>query len=86
MQLYAPPGLRRPAPLGRPQCGCRRSLAPPPTASTAGPSFLQKLGRVITEKAQSDLERLTKGASKTRDRLGVRIYGGVGGVGEEFRG
>lgn len=52
----------------------RRPLAPPPAAST-GPSLLQKLGRVIQEKAQSDFDRLTKGASKTRDRLGVSWKG-----------
>jgi hypothetical protein len=34
--------------------------------------MLQKLGRVLKEKAATDLERITKGASKTREKLGVR--------------
>jgi hypothetical protein len=33
---------------------------------------LQKLGRVLREKAATDLDRILHGASKTRERLGVR--------------
>ena len=38
----------------------------------AGPGLIQKLGRVLKEKAQGDLGRVFNGASKTRERLGVR--------------
>ena len=38
----------------------------------AGPGLIQKLGRVLKEKAQGDLDRVFNGASKTRERLGVR--------------
>ncbi len=37
----------------------------------AGAGLLQKLGRVLREKAATDLERITKGTSKTREKLGV---------------
>lgn len=37
----------------------------------AGPGLIQKLGRVLREKAQGDLDRVFNGASKTRERLGV---------------
>ena len=37
----------------------------------AGPGLLQKLGRVLKEKAQGDLDRVFSGTSKTRERLGV---------------
>ncbi|CAL8466922.1 g6458 [Coccomyxa elongata] len=36
-----------------------------------GAGLLQKLGRVLREKAATDLERITKGTSKTREKLGV---------------
>jgi fused signal recognition particle receptor len=49
----------------------RRGAAAGPCC--AGPSLLQKLGRVLQEKVAADVERLTQGASKTRDRLGVRF-------------
>ena len=38
----------------------------------AGPGLLQKLGRVLKEKAQGDLDRVFKGTSKTRQKLGVK--------------
>ncbi len=42
-------------------------------ASTgAGAGLLQKLGRVLREKASTDLDRILHGASKTREKLGVR--------------
>ncbi len=34
-------------------------------------NFLSKLGRVFKEKAQGDFDRLFKGTSKARERLGV---------------
>lgn len=37
----------------------------------AGPGFLQRLGRVIKEKAAGDFDRFFAGTSKTRERLGV---------------
>lgn len=37
-----------------------------------GPSILEKLGRVLKEKAVGDFERVFKGTSKTREKLGVR--------------
>lgn len=40
-------------------------------AAVSGPNFLQKLGRVLKEKATGDFDRVVKGASKTRERLGV---------------
>lgn len=39
----------------------------------AGPGLIQKLGRVLKEKAQGDLDRIFSGTSKTRERLGVRL-------------
>ena len=45
------------------------SAAPPDAAGT--PGVLQKLGRVLKEKAAGDYERFFKGTQKTRDRLGV---------------
>ena len=62
----------------------RVALSPtnPPTArpapeqtrasSTSSASVLQKLARVLKEKAQQDFERIVKGTSKTREKLGVR--------------
>lgn len=38
----------------------------------AGPGLLQKLGRVLKEKAQGDLDRVFKGTLKTRQKLGVK--------------
>lgn len=35
------------------------------------PGLIQKLGRVLKEKAQGDLDRIFSGTSKTRERLGV---------------
>ena len=40
----------------------------------AGPGLIQKLGRVLREKAQGDLDRVFNGASKTRERLGVGLW------------
>ena len=39
----------------------------------AGSGLLQKMGRVLKEKATGDLDRIFKGTSKTRERLGVRL-------------
>ncbi len=39
----------------------------------AGPGLFKKLGRVLREKAAGDLERVFKGTSKTREKLGVRL-------------
>jgi fused signal recognition particle receptor len=47
-----------------------RAPALAPQASN-GPSLLQKLGRVLKEKAAGDYERYIKGATKTRERLGL---------------
>lgn len=48
----------------------RRSQRPQQICA-AGPGLIQKLGRVLKEKAQGDLDRVFNGASKTRERLGV---------------
>eukprot|EP00877_Chromochloris_zofingiensis_P008011 jgi/Chrzof1/3463/Cz12g26150.t1_FTSY[v5.2] len=40
-------------------------------ASTSNPGLLQKLGRVLKEKAAGDVERFFKGTTKTRERLGL---------------
>ncbi len=40
-------------------------------SSGAGAGVLQKLGRVLREKAATDLDRILNGASKTREKLGV---------------
>ncbi|GFR49985.1 hypothetical protein Agub_g12129 [Astrephomene gubernaculifera] len=40
-------------------------------SSGGGPSLLQRLGRVIKEKAAGDFDRFFKGTSKTRERLGL---------------
>ena len=42
----------------------------------AGPGVLQKLGRVLKEKAVGDFERVFQGTSKTREKLGVRCSAG----------
>lgn len=42
-------------------------------ASTSNPGLLQKLGRVLKEKAAGDVERFFKGTTKTRERLGVGV-------------
>lgn len=42
-------------------------------ALAAGPNILQKLGRVLKEKAAGDLDRVFKGTSKTREKLGVTV-------------
>jgi fused signal recognition particle receptor len=39
--------------------------------STAQPTLLSRLGRVLREKAQGDYERFVKGTEKTRERLGL---------------
>lgn len=39
--------------------------------AAASPGLLQKLGRVIKEKAGEDFQRVFQGASKTREKLGV---------------
>jgi len=43
-------------------------------AATSGTSALQKLARVFREKAQQDMDRIVKGTSKTREKLGVRTH------------
>ena len=40
-------------------------------STAAGSGLFRKLGRVLREKAAGDLERVFKGASKTREKLGV---------------
>lgn len=40
-------------------------------SSSSGPGLLQRLGRVIKEKAAGDFDRFFKGTSKTRERLGL---------------
>lgn len=40
-------------------------------AETQTPSLLQKLGRVLREKTVGDIDRVFKGTSKTREKLGV---------------
>lgn len=37
----------------------------------AGPSLIQKVARVVREKASEDFDRIVKGTSKTREKLGV---------------
>jgi hypothetical protein len=59
------------------------SSAPPSSSSSAGPNLLQRLGRVLREKAAGDLERFSAGTAKTRERLGVRLGRG-GGCGLEM--
>ncbi|KIY92346.1 chloroplast SRP receptor [Monoraphidium neglectum] len=40
-------------------------------ASASAPNVLQKLGRVLREKAAGDLDRFVRGTTKTRERLGL---------------
>lgn len=40
-------------------------------AASGGTGFFTKLGRLIKEKAKSDIEKLFSGFSKTRDNLAV---------------
>jgi hypothetical protein len=51
---------------------CRCHLQVQAAASASGTGVLQKLARVFKEKAQQDLDRIVKGTSKTREKLGVR--------------
>jgi hypothetical protein len=45
-------------------------------SSSTGPgNLLQRLGRVLKDKASSDFDRFVAGTSKTRERLGVRALG-----------
>ena len=53
------------------QLSARRSRSVAVNAVQTG-GMLQKLGRVLKEKAQSDLNRVFTGTSKTREKLGVR--------------
>lgn len=39
--------------------------------TSANPGILQKLGRVLKEKASGDFDRFFKGTVKTRERLGL---------------
>ena len=52
---------------------CFKTIYQPPVQAyaAAAPGLLQKLGRVLREKAQGDLDRIRSGTSKTRERLGV---------------
>ena len=43
------------------------------TSSAPAPGLLQRLGRVLKEKASGDFERFFKGTVKTRERLGVSL-------------
>ncbi|KAI8464932.1 MAG: chloroplast SRP receptor [Monoraphidium minutum] len=59
----APPPLRQ---------QLRRGRAPLRVqASASAPNVLQRLGRVLREKAAGDLERFVQGTTKTRERLGL---------------
>ena len=49
----------------------------------AGSGLFKKLGRVLREKAAGDLERVFKGTSKTREKLGVSLL--VRGLCSRFR-
>jgi hypothetical protein len=63
-------GMRDPssAPTSpQPPGACHR----PGAQATAEPGLLQKLGRVLKEKASGDFERYVKGTTKTRERLGL---------------
>ena len=52
------------------------------SATPEAPGLLQRLGRVLKEKAAGDFERFFKGTVKTRERLGVRApHGGMRGGG-----
>lgn len=66
--------LSKPAPL--PHQNHRLLLAPTRPGSSglqcrAGTGFFNRLGRLIKEKAKSDVEKLFSGFSKTRDNLAV---------------
>lgn len=53
---------------------CVRFMQARPCVSvhaTSGTGLLQRLGRVLKEKAAGDFDRFFKGTSKTRERLGV---------------
>ena len=39
---------------------------------------MQRLGRLLKEKATEDYDRFFKGTTKTRERLGVGAHGGRG--------
>ena len=90
---------RRPAlfpprqPLSRLHCVCDNAPYSPSTSHThthtqpphasTGPSLLAKLGRVLQEKAAADIERVFKGTSKTREKLGVSSLGRRGRRGRD---
>ncbi|GFH20913.1 SRP54 domain-containing protein, partial [Haematococcus lacustris] len=40
-------------------------------AASGGPNLLQRIGRVLKDKAAGDYDRFFKGTSKTRERLGL---------------
>jgi hypothetical protein len=40
--------------------------------AAGGPGLLQRMGRLLKEKAAGDFERFFQGTTKTRERLGVR--------------
>mmetsp|Transcript_34801 Transcript_34801/g.98662 ORF Transcript_34801/g.98662 Transcript_34801/m.98662 type:complete len:382 (-) Transcript_34801:146-1291(-) len=70
------PGHRRQSSSSSPdlrlsqKCSGRRNLSVS-AVQTGGLQKLQKLGRVLKEKAEADLDRVLKGTSKTREKLGV---------------
>lgn len=44
------------------------------SVAASGGNILQKLGRVLKEKATGDIDRVFKGTSKTRQKLGVPCF------------
>ena len=67
---------RTPSAVPIPSSSSRRRQTIASAATGGGPSLLQKLGRVFSEKATADIERVFKGASKTREKLGVSLWRG----------
>ncbi|KAK9800915.1 hypothetical protein WJX73_010599 [Symbiochloris irregularis] len=64
--------FRTSGPLHHSTARHRRATAPQRlVCRAAGPGVLQKLGKVLREKAGGDFGRVFQGASKTRERLGV---------------
>lgn len=47
-------------------------------SASAGPNILQRFGRLIREKGQSDFDRVFKGTAKTRERLSVSDCSNIG--------
>ncbi len=53
-------------------CALSSLLLAWPQVHASGTGVLQKLTRVLKEKAQQDYDRVFQGTSKTREKLGVR--------------